>query len=147
MQITKPATSWWFWVLAVAAVLWNLIGVADYLGYTLGGEAYLDRLREADPAVADYMASMPAWRVALWALGVWGSLAGAVLLVARRRWSVPAYVVGLVGIVVGLLLDLLVSGLGPLYHGVQLFMSLVIVVLALLQLWFARAMQQLGLLR
>ena len=51
---------------------------------------------------ADFMAyidAMPAWAVATWALGVCGSVAGSLLILARSRFAVPAFALALAGLV------------------------------------------------
>jgi hypothetical protein len=48
------------------------------------------------PAQIDYFHALPAWMTAVWAVGVWGALLGAVLLLARSRYAVPVFVASLV---------------------------------------------------
>ena len=47
-----------------------------------------------------YMLSMPAWMSAFWALGVWGSVLGSVLLLVRSRHAVTAFLLSLVGLAI-----------------------------------------------
>jgi hypothetical protein len=51
-------------------------------------------------ASAAFMESLPAWLTAFWALGVWGSLAGSLLLLARSRYAVQAFALSLLGLAV-----------------------------------------------
>ncbi len=46
------------------------------------------------------MAALPAWLIAFWALGVWGSLVGSLLLLARSRHAVTAFALSLLGLAV-----------------------------------------------
>ena len=147
MRVTRPVTPWWFWLVAGLAVLWNLGGAADYLAFSYGHEAYVAKAREAAPEAAAFLEEMPAWRVALWAIAVWFSLAGALLLLFRRHLAVGAYLVGLVGILAGLFLDLTVLRVGALYGGLQLVMSVAVVFGAVFQVWFARRARLTGILR
>ena len=66
-----------FWVVAGLSLLWN--GFGAYL-YTLTNLDDAALLASAPPAMQDYIANMPLWAHIAWALGIWGSLAGSVLL-------------------------------------------------------------------
>jgi len=86
-----------FWPVAVLSLLWNAFGGYDYTMTNLRNPGYL-KMMPAD-AIA-YMDTMPAWITAAWAFGVWGSLAGSVLLLLRSRHAVTAFMVSLAGAVV-----------------------------------------------
>jgi hypothetical protein len=40
---------------------------------------------------------MPAWMTGVWAIGVWGALAGSVLLLLRSKWAVHVFAASLAG--------------------------------------------------
>ena len=83
-----------FWVVAGLSLLWN--GFGAYL-YTLTNLDDAALLASAPPAMQDYIANMPLWAHIAWALGIWGSLAGSVLLLLRVRHAVAAFGVSLLG--------------------------------------------------
>lgn len=87
------------WIVGVLATVWNAGGAFDYLMTQTGNEAYLAQFSAEERAWFD---SFPAWVDAFWALGVWGGLLGSLLLLARRRFAVTAFLASLVGIFVGL---------------------------------------------
>jgi hypothetical protein len=89
-------TPWHLWVVGVVSLLWNAGGAWDYLMTQLGNEAYLSMLNEAQRAMLD---ARPAWFDAVWALGVWGSVAGSLLLLLRSRWAVTAFALSFVGLI------------------------------------------------
>jgi hypothetical protein len=45
-----------------------------------------------------FIDSFPGWVHAFWALGVWGAVAGSVLLLLRSRFAVWSFVVSLLGL-------------------------------------------------
>ncbi|MDZ4307827.1 hypothetical protein [Allopontixanthobacter sp.] len=95
MELTKKAP-WHLWVIGVLSLLWNLGGVASYLATELG---QLEQM-EITPEQLDYFYSFPAWAVAFWALGVWGSALGSLLLLLRKKlavWSFGISIIGLFG--------------------------------------------------
>ena len=46
-----------------------------------------------------YFASAPLWSNFFWALGVWGAIAGSVLILLRSRFAVHAVVIAIVGLI------------------------------------------------
>lgn len=89
---TRPTLS--FWVVVGVGLLWNSFGAYLYTLTNLGDEALL---KSAPPAMRDYVAAMPLWAHAAWALGIWGSLAGSVLMALRSHYAVAAFAVSLIG--------------------------------------------------
>lgn len=71
----------WFWAAAGLGLIWNFIGVAYYLGEVgvLSGPF-------TPPAGSS---QMPSWAMAGFAIGVWGSVLGTILLLMRNRLARP----------------------------------------------------------
>ena len=95
----KPATPTHLWIVGVLSLLWNLFGCYDYLMSELSPASYFASMG-MNAASAAYMAALPAWLIAFWALGVWGSLVGSLLLLARSRHAVTAFALSLLGLAV-----------------------------------------------
>ena len=95
---------WHIWVVGVVSLLWNCFGAFDYTMSQLRSESYLGAAAESMNVTAAEMIafidSFPAWMHAFWALGVWGALAGSVLLLMRSRYAVWAFAVSLTGLAV-----------------------------------------------
>jgi len=91
----SPSTTapWHFWAIAAVALLWNSFGAWDYTSYQLG-------LAQVDPAMEAKLQAAPIWATAAWALGVWASFAGSILLLLRSRHAVTAFIVSLVAAVI-----------------------------------------------
>ena len=69
-------------VVGVVSLLWNAMGAMDYTMTKLGSQAWL---KSAPPEMLKAIAAYPTWATAAWAVGVWGSLLGSILLIARSR--------------------------------------------------------------
>ena len=94
--ISSPAKApWHLWLVGLLTLLFNAMGVMSYVSTELGMLAEMGMT----PEQIAFMDSYPAWAVALWALGVWGALAGSVLLLLRSRFAFAAMVVALVGLI------------------------------------------------
>lgn len=81
----RPFHLWFFGILAV---LWNLVGAADYTLTQLQQPAYMAQFT---PEQLAYFQSFPTWVVAAWATAVWAGLLGAVLLLAGSGLSVGLF--------------------------------------------------------
>lgn len=92
-------TPWHLWVVGVISLLWNTFGAYDYVMSKLSPQSYFHQMGLSDASVA-YMMNFPAWLTAMWALGVWGSVAGSVLLLLRSRHAVTAFALSLLGLAV-----------------------------------------------
>ena len=97
--VPRVATPGHLWLIGIVALLWNLIGAADYTMTRYGGEEYMLGAG-MDAAGVAWIESAPAWATAGWALGVWGGVAGSLLLLLRSRFAVWAFALSLVGVLV-----------------------------------------------
>ncbi|WP_395671672.1 hypothetical protein [Phenylobacterium sp.] len=95
----RGATPWHLWAIGGLSLLWNAFGAYDYVMSHWKGDAYFQQMGMTQAQVA-LLHSYPAWMTAVWAIGVWGSVLGSVLLLARSRWATTAFLVSLAGIVV-----------------------------------------------
>lgn len=86
----------WFTVVAVVALLWNLIGLVAVLGDLSLSAEQLAALPQDQQALH---AARPLWSVAGSVLAVAAGTLGCVFLLLRKRWAVAAFVASLVGIV------------------------------------------------
>ena len=84
----------WFWVVCGVGLVWNLIGVAAFVGQMTMD---LNTLSAAEQA---FYESTPAWATAAFAVAVFGGVLGCVGLLLRRSWAVAMLVACLLGIVV-----------------------------------------------
>ncbi len=130
----NKAPKWLLWV-GVLLILWNLIGVAAFVSQYMMSAADLAKLPQEQQMM---WAQKPQWSWISYALAVAGGLLSAVGITLKKRWSVPASWVDVLG-VVGTFFPtfFMVSGVNvwqAQYVGLPLF----ILVIALLQLWLAR---------
>lgn len=87
----------WFKPVAIAALLWNLIGCAAYLADVMMSDEAISALTSAERAIRS---ARPLWVVSATALAVWVGALGSVGLVLRRTWAKPDLQVSLVAVIV-----------------------------------------------
>ena len=83
----------WFKAAAIAALLWELFGCTMYLMQVTADPGSMPAEQRA------MWDATPPWAVAAYAIAVWVGLAGAVLLVLRRRLAEPLLLVSLVAVI------------------------------------------------
>jgi hypothetical protein len=83
----------------------------------------------------------------VWALGVWGALAGSVLLLLRSRRAVTAFAASLVGLAVSTLYQWVGGTPESMRGGAMIAMQLVIWASLLFFLWYSMKMRDAGVLR
>lgn len=88
-----------YWIVAIVGALWNAFGATDYVMTRTRNEAWLAQAGDPGPILA-WIDAMPLWAQIGWGLGVWGSVAGSVLMLARSRHAAAAFLVSLIGAVV-----------------------------------------------
>lgn len=133
------------WIVAALATLWNAFGCFDYLMTQTRNEQYLAHF--TDPQRA-YFDSFPMWMEAAWACGVWGGLAGSLLLLARSRWAVAAFAISLAGLAISTVYQyVLNSAPVDMMTGAMIGMNLVIWAVAIGLLVYAMRMRARGVLR
>jgi len=139
-------TPWHIWLVGVLSLLWNAGGTFDYVMAHYAADTYL---AQATPEQRAYYDGFPAWATAFWALGVWGALAGSILLLARSRYAALAFGISLIGLMANTTRLFAIAGaeaVDLLGKGNLMFTAALIVVA--LGLWlYARAMAGAGVLR
>jgi hypothetical protein len=94
-MLGRARTPWHLWAVGAVTLLFNAMGAFSYTATRLGMLAELGMT----PEQIAFISGFPVWANAVWALGVWGALAGSLLILLRSRWAVWAMVVGTVGLV------------------------------------------------
>ena len=138
------------WIVGIVSLLWSCFGCYDYLMTRTQGAAYIDSMMHTDQgsAIMAYINSFPIWVSAAWGLGVWGGLAGSILLLMRSRHAVAAFAVSMIGAIMGLGWQFMnPSGVPEMSEGVNKVMPWVIIAVAIGLFLYARAQHQKGALR
>ncbi|HEY8508145.1 MAG TPA: hypothetical protein VIL32_07310 [Steroidobacteraceae bacterium] len=94
-QVRPPR---WFRAVCWLALVWMIIGVvALVMDLTTDPGAMREQMTEAQ---IEIYANRPSWLMLVYGIAVFAGLAGAIALVLREAWAVPALTVSLVAIVI-----------------------------------------------
>ena len=147
----RPKAPWHLWAVGLVGLLWFAGGAYDYVQTQSRNMDYIGAAADAVglPAevILDYFHSYPLWADICWALGVWGSIAGGVLLLLRSRFAFHALVISLIGLA-GSTLYTFIADVPPEMAGTfQIVFTILIWLSVLAMAWYARAMIKAGVLR
>lgn len=136
------------WIVGGVSLLWNAFGGYDYLMTRQRNREYLSQMGVNPDAILGYIDAFPIWAQIAWGLGVWGAVAGSVLLLLRSRWAVLAFGLSLIGALVSFAYQFAgppaPAGMG---EGAMALVPLLIVAIAAGLFFYARHQQMRGVLR
>lgn len=131
----------WFWVIAMLALFWNLLGGVIFLAEVFAQDAMLESMTDEQQAWAR---ATPNWIYFVFAISVGTGIAGSVCLLTRRSVSVLLLTISFVAVLVQMVYTMLIAG-GLLVMGPSgAVMPAVVVILSLVWLLFARFSQGKG---
>lgn len=131
----------WYMVAAIASVLFMLIGCAGYLLTVTADPAAMPIDQRA------MIEAQPTWMFAAYGIAVWVGLAGAVMLVLRRKLAQPLLLVSLIGVVFTFLPLAVVPAVRDNSTTSDIVAAVIVAALTWTIFWFARHSQQRGWLR
>jgi hypothetical protein len=124
----KPPT--WFWIVAVMALLWNIMGVGAYLAQvTMSAEA-LEALAENERAMYE---NYPAWATSAFAIAVFSGLIASILLLLKKSSAKPLFIVSLIAVLIQSVHTFFISDSVAVY-GVQAFIMPALIIIILVYL-------------
>ncbi len=138
----KPPT--WFWVVSIIALLWNLMGVFNYLNQAFNQVAILESL---DQAQREAFESVPAWATAAFAIAVFSGTIGSIGLLLRKKWARPLFIVSLIAAVVQFAHWLFISNAVEAFGPSTYAMPVIVVVIGIYLISFSKKGIQKGWLK
>jgi hypothetical protein len=134
-------TPWHLWAVGVVSLLWNAMGGLDYT------MSHMHSARWMEQYTPDQMAwfnAFPIWATSCWAFGVWGAIAGSLLLLLRSRWAVPAFGVSLLGFIGSHIYQFTSNAPAGLNTGTGTIFAAVLALVAVALLLYAQRMRKQG---
>lgn len=134
----------WFWVVAGAALLWNLVGVISFFSIVTMSADAIAAMPKAESALYEHM---PLLTKIAFAVGVFGGVAGSVLLLLRNKIAAPVFIASLIGIVVQFSHWLFMTDAPTVYGGEAYLMPVMVTVIAAALIWFSKSAKNRGWIR
>ena len=125
----------WFWIVSVIALIWNIMGVNAYLQQAYNTESYQAMYSAEQLEIA---ANMPAWVTGVFAIAVFSGVLAAVGLLLRKGWAIKLWLLSLIAVFLQMGY-ILING-----YESDLIMTIMILVFALVFVWFSRVSKTKG---
>lgn len=136
---------WHLWLVGTVAVLFNFIGVFDFVMTLAQGAKYQAGAGMTPDQIAHYQ-SMPSWMMVVWAVGVFGAFLASILLLLRKKLALPVFVLSLAAFLVSLLYTYVLTNGGKVMGQQMAIVSAVIAALLVCFSAYSRFMAGRGVL-
>jgi hypothetical protein len=131
----RPIAGWYI-VAAIASLLFMGLGCISFLMHVFANRSGLPLDQQAA------LAAEPLWVTLAYAVAVWIGLAGAILLIVKRRAAEWALLISLIAVLVWLAGLILVAPLRESMSANDLLVALIVTALTWTIYWFARHSRQ-----
>ena len=133
-----------FVTIGILLLLWNLMGVAAFvMQYT----ADLTVLARTDPTKAQAFAAMPGWVWGAYGVAVGAGTLGAMLLLMKKAVAATLFLVSLIAVIVQFGYTFLGTDLLAIKGATSAAFPALIIIVAIVQLLYARSLVARGVLR
>lgn len=139
MAGARTRAPWHLWVVGVIAVLFNAIGVFDFVMGMAKGAEYMASSGMTPAQIAHYEA-MPGWTMLVWATGVFSAFLASILLLLRKRSAYPVFVLSLAAFGLNLFYTYVLSDGGAVMGRSMMIANVVIAGLLVFFALYARSM-------
>ena len=129
---TKPTTA--FWIIAVLALAWNIMGVLAYIGQAYMTDEGYALLSEGEQAYHD---NVPAWVTAAFAIAVFSGALACIAMLMRKKWAKSLFVLSLIAVLVQFVYNFFIQEFDTV-EGMDWVWSVVIIVIALFLVWYSK---------
>jgi hypothetical protein len=133
-----------YWIIAIIALIWNIMGVMAYLTQAFMSDEAKALLPEADQAM---YSEIPAWATAAFALAVFGGFLGSLALLLRKKWATFVFIISLLGILAQQTYYFFVSNIMEEAGVADMAMPLMIVVVGIFLVYYSKGAAKTGLLK
>ncbi|MAZ26037.1 MAG: hypothetical protein CL868_03035 [Cytophagaceae bacterium] len=139
---TKPPTT--FWVISIVALVWNLIGLLQFVSQMMITPEMIEMLPEAQQ---EAISNIPLWVMIGFGVATIGGTLGSIGLLMRKKWAKSLFIISLLGFIVQSLYNLVISdNIELLGANVAAFAGLIMLV-CLFLIWYSSSAIKKGWLR
>ena len=125
----------WFWLVAVGALVWNLMGLSVFLMDVVMMTP--EKLALKIPAEQELYANTPSWAQVAFGVAVICGVLGSIGLLLKQDWAAPVFVISLLGLLVQMLYIFGMSNSIEVYGAAAAAMPGMILFGCVFLIWFA----------
>ena len=124
-----------FWIISSMALVWNLMGVFNYLTQAFMTNEVLASLPKDQQLLYE---DVPAWVTAAFATAVFSGTLGAILLLLKKKVASNFFILSFVGIIIQMTYGLMISENTNSYGPLGLLMPLMIIAIGGYLIWYSK---------
>lgn len=133
----------WHKLIALLAIIWNLLGVGAYLMHAYMTDEAITLLPENEQVL---YVDIPAWYTAAFAIAVFAGAIGSILLLLKKKLATPILVLSLLGILVQMYYNFFVSKSMEVYGPGSVVMPVLVILVGIFLVWFSKKLKAEGFL-
>ena len=133
-----------FWIISSLALVWNLIGVANYVMQVTMTPEDIALLPEGQRTLVE---NVPTWATAAFATATSAGTLGSVLLLARSLWATPLFLLSLAAVFVQMYHAFVIADAISVVGPSAAALPAVIIAIGAGLIWYARYAKEKGWLR
>ncbi|GAB3718604.1 hypothetical protein [Flavobacterium koreense] len=129
---SKPSAS--FWAISIIALLWNIMGVNQYILMAYKSESVRAGLSAEKLALID---ATPVWSTAAFATAVFAGALGCIVLLLRKKLANTLFLVSFLGIIIQNI-DAFMRFKISEFTGAEITFTLLIPLIGLFLIWYSK---------
>lgn len=138
----KPNTG--FWIIGVIALLWNAMGVFNFLGSTLLKDKMAKNYTAEEIALMD---ALPAWNDYVFGVAVIAGLLACLLFLMRKKMAVPLFLISLIAVLIQMGYWLFATDVMDVMGAVAVVMPMLVIVVSIFLYFYSKGAAAKGWLR
>ena len=131
---SKPTTG--YWIIAAVLLTWNVIGLMFYYQQSTLTPEIMANAGLTVEQIA-HITNTPAWGHSGYAIAVNAGVLAAILLLLRKAWAVPLFVLSLVGALVQDLDAFVLRDAMEAWGPTAIYLPLTVIVICAFEIWYA----------
>ncbi len=128
-QISENQLPKWFFITAVLAVVWNLLGVMAFIGQMMMTPEMLAELPQAEQALYE---STPLWATLAFACAVFGGALGSLALLMKKALAQPLLIISLAGVTIQMFHSFVISNSFEVFGPGGVIMPAMVIIIAII---------------
>ena len=131
--LRKPSNL--FWVISSIALVWNLMGVFNYLDQAFMTDKILETLPKEQQILYQ---DVPAWVTAAFAIAVFSGTLGSLLLLLKKKIASTFFIISFLGIMGQMSYGLLIDQNSDSYGPMGIALPIIIIAFGGYLIWYSR---------
>ena len=132
-----------FWVISIIALIWNSMGVDGYINQVYKTDRFKSMYTEEQ---LEIIFNLPSWVTSAFAIAVFSSVLGCILLLLRKKLAKTFFLVGLLAVIVQTTYNLFMNPGKEMYGAMQYSMLIMIPVFSIFLVWYTKKCESDGIL-